>query len=80
MYADPTYDIPFKMLFAQEQNKRFLISFLNGLLGFKGNKEIQDIEYKNVELDVSEYKNEIDKSGIQCFVDVLCTTKCQIRR
>ena len=38
-FADPTFDLTFKMLFGNENHKDILISLLNSLLGFKGDKE-----------------------------------------
>lgn len=68
VYADPTYDVTFKMLFASDDHKDLLISLLNSLLGFSGGEEITDVEIGN---------NELSVSGIDSVVgavDVLCTT------
>jgi len=46
-FADPKNDIAFKKIFADERHKDVLISFLNAILDFKGNKEIVDIEILN---------------------------------
>ena len=40
VFADPTYDITFKMLFGSEQNKELLLSFINSLLSFEGGREV----------------------------------------
>jgi len=73
-FADPTYDVTFKMLFGNENNKDILISLLNNLLGFQGNKEIIDVEINNNELPVTYFFDKKD-SGIPSTVDVLCTIK-----
>ena len=46
-FADPKNDLAFKKIFANEKHKEILISFLNAVLDFKGDKEIQDVELKN---------------------------------
>ena len=46
-YIDPFTDFGFKHIFGTEENKRFLISFLNDLLDIDA--EIIDIEYRNLE-------------------------------
>ena len=45
-FADPTYDTPFKKLFSQETHKDVLVSLLNSLLGFTGNKTIIEASVK----------------------------------
>ena len=69
VFADPTYDLTFKMLFGNDKNKDILISFLNNILGFKGDKEILDVEINSNEL-----LGDSNKS-IQSNVDILCTVK-----
>jgi len=64
-YIDPFTDFGFKWLFGTEENKRFLISFLNDLL---------DIEYKIVDI---EYRN-LEKLGLsiidrKTLFDIYCT-------
>jgi len=73
-FADPTYDVTFKMLFGNEHHKDVLISLLNNLLDFHGNKEIIDVEINNNELPVT-YFFDKKESGIPSTVDVLCTIK-----
>ncbi len=46
-YIDPFTDFGFKWLFGTEENKRFLISFLNDLLDLE--HQIVTIEYRNLE-------------------------------
>jgi predicted transposase/invertase (TIGR01784 family) len=57
------------MLFGNDKNKDILISFLNNILGFKGEKEIFDVEINSNEL-----LGDSDKS-VQSSVDILCTNK-----
>jgi predicted transposase/invertase (TIGR01784 family) len=64
-YIDPFTDFGFKHIFGKEENKRFLISFLNALLDI--DDKIVDIEYRNLEkLGL----NIIDRKAI---FDVYCT-------
>jgi predicted transposase/invertase (TIGR01784 family) len=64
-YIDPFTDFGFKRIFGTEENKRFLISFLNDLLDIEDN--IVDIEYRNLEkLGL----NVVDRKAI---FDVYCT-------
>ena len=69
IFADPTYDITFKMLFANDAHKNILISLLNSLLGFTGDQEIQDVTIQSPELQKE------NASGVKGAVDVLCETK-----
>jgi hypothetical protein len=50
IFADPTYDTTFKMLFGTENNKDILISILNNFLDFKGVKEITDVQIVSSDL------------------------------
>ncbi len=43
VYINPLTDFGFKFLFGQEENKEFLLSFLNAL--FQGTREIVDVEF-----------------------------------
>ena len=64
-YIDPFTDFGFKHIFGTEENKRFLISFLNDLLDIQD--KIIDIEYRNLEkLGL----NIIDRRAI---FDIYCT-------
>lgn len=74
-YADPTLDITFKMLFGNEQSKDILISLLNSLLDFEGNKIITAVELNNKELPVSNVSDKKRESGIVSTIDILCTNK-----
>ena len=65
-YLNPFVDYGFKKLFATEENKDLLISFLNALIG--GENPIIDIIYKNVE-----QIGEINGTRTNYF-DVYCTT------
>ncbi len=46
-FLDPTNDLAFKKIFGNEQKKNILISFLNAVLDFNGDKEIVDVEILN---------------------------------
>lgn len=72
-YADPTLDITFKMLFGQEKHKDILISLLNSLLNFTGEKEIVSIEINNSELAAAGIGRDEISPGIVGAVDILCT-------
>lgn len=69
IFADPTYDATFKMLFGKEATKFLTISFLNSMLGFNGTKEeIKDLTIVNSELIQGDVK------AIESAIDVRCTT------
>ncbi len=68
VFADPTYDVTFKMLFGSEKNKVLLINFLNNILSFKGKDEIKDLNIINSSL-IQE-----DLDAIESAVDVRCKT------
>lgn len=88
-FADPTYDTPFKKLFGQDTHQDVLVSLLNSLLGFTGNKAItaasvktktitQEAELIEKDNTVSLGQNELINQGIgevKSTVDLLCTTK-----
>lgn len=70
VFADPTYDATFKMLFANNQHKDVLISFLNNLLGFTGDSAIESLA-----LDIIDpYLGTEYVSSIQSTIDVRCRT------
>ena len=46
-FADPKNDLAFKKIFGNENKKEILISFLNAVLDFKGNKAIVDLALAN---------------------------------
>jgi predicted transposase/invertase (TIGR01784 family) len=66
IFADPTYDAGFKILFNTKGNEKILKSFLNDLLDFKGDEQIKIIELVNPILPQSTI-NSIDST-----VDVRC--------
>lgn len=66
-YIDPFTDFGFKHIFGNEENKHFLISFLNDLLDIED--KIVDLEYRNLEkLGL----NIVDRRAV---FDVYCTDK-----
>ena len=46
-FADPKNDLAFKKIFGNENKKEILISFLNAILGFEGNKAIKEVKIVN---------------------------------
>ncbi len=64
-YIDPFTDFGFKHIFGTEENKHFLISFLNDLLDI--DDKIIDLEYRNLE---KPGLNIIDRRAV---FDVYCT-------
>lgn len=46
-FADPTNDVAFKKIFGSEGKKIILISFLNAILDFRGEREIEEVEIAN---------------------------------
>jgi len=46
-FADPKNDLAFKKIFGNTQHKKILISFLNAVLDFEGEKTIIDVEMAN---------------------------------
>ena len=74
-FADPTFDLTFKMLFGNEKHKDILISLLNSLLGFEGDEEITEVEINSNEFPVSFVSSDKGESGISSSVDILCTNK-----
>jgi predicted transposase/invertase (TIGR01784 family) len=69
IFADPTYDVTFKMLFGVEENKNLTISFLNSLLGFVDDNEIEDLIIVNPDLGQDSF------TSIKSSIDVRCKTK-----
>ena len=69
IFADPTYDVSFKMLFGCDENKDILISLLNSLLDFEDEKQIVDVTINASDFIVAGI------TDIQGAVDILCTTK-----
>ncbi|MDX2050538.1 MAG: PD-(D/E)XK nuclease family transposase, partial [Rickettsiaceae bacterium] len=52
-YADPTLDVTFKMLFCSNENKDILISLVNSLLEFEGDREVVEVSIESPELRTS---------------------------
>lgn len=77
IFADPTLDVTFKMLFGNDLNKDILISLLNSLLNFTGSREIVEVEINTNELPISFFSSEKGQSGITSSVDILCTNQGQ---
>ena len=46
-FANPTNDIAFKKIFGDENKTEVLISFLNSILDFKGDKQIESVKIAN---------------------------------
>ena len=46
-FVDPKNDLAFKKIFGDETKKEILISLLNAILDFKGNKTIVDVDILN---------------------------------
>lgn len=46
-FADPKNDVAFQKIFGDEHHTEILISFLNAILGFEGQKEIEEIWLMN---------------------------------
>ena len=46
-FADPKNDIAFKRIFGDENHTEVLISFLNSVLDFKGEKKIKEVKIAN---------------------------------
>ena len=74
IFADPTYDLTFKMLFATAANKTILISFLNNLLDFNNSEEIKSLEIinplnfqSNIEVKCKTFSNETVSVEIQRY-------------
>ena len=64
-YIDPFTDFGFKHIFGKEENKKFLISFLNDLLDIED--KIVDIEYRNLE------KMGLSITDRKAIFDIYCT-------
>ena len=65
-FLDPKNDFAFKKIFGSEKNKDILIHFLNDILGFTGNQQIQSVRFLSTiqDPDIALKK--------QSLVDVLC--------
>ena len=69
VFADPTYDATFKMLFGKQANIDITKSFLNTMLGFTGTKE-EIAELKIISSDLIQE----DVNAIESAIDVRCKT------
>lgn len=69
VFADPTYDATFKMLFGKQTNIELTKSFLNTMLNFTGTpNEINDLKIINSDLIQEDVK------AIESAIDVRCKT------
>lgn len=69
VFADPTYDATFKMLFGKQSNIEITKSFLNTMLNFTGT----DNEIKDLKIISSDLIQE-DVKAIESAIDVRCKT------
>ena len=77
-FVNPKNDVAFKKIFGNEQHTEILISFLNAVLGFTGEKEIQEIEllnpYQAPRLDALKYTlldvRAKDRRGVTFIVEM----------
>ena len=68
VFADPTYDVTFKMLFGNEEHKNLLISVINSFLNFKGDDQVKEAHLVSQEIPI-QYAGQI-----KTILDVRCTT------
>lgn len=68
-YLDPKNDIAFKKIFGTEKNKDILIHFLNDILGFSQENQINEIQF------LCPFQTPEIAAKKQSIVDVLCTDK-----
>ena len=68
-FLDPKNDVAFKRVFGSEEHKDILIHFINDILEFKDNDQIESVEY------LSPIQNPEIASKKQSIVDVLCRDK-----
>jgi len=66
-FLDPKNDFAFKKIFGTEKNKDILIHFINDMLGFAGDRKIEQVSFlkPNQDPDIASKK--------QSILDVLCT-------
>jgi len=65
-FLDPTNDVAFRKIFGSEKNKDILIHFINDIMGFKDDNQIQEVTFLSpVQNPEIAYKKE-------SIVDVLC--------
>lgn len=78
VFLDPTSDLMFKRLFANEAKKEIVISFLNSVLGRQGSEIIVDVfitdPHNNQEIDKLKFSvvdaRCTDKAGKQYIVEM----------
>ena len=85
IFADPTYDNTFKILFASQKHLKITLSILNSFLNFTGDREITSVSFpsKNTDLNDSSNAASIVSSALEndtrfavdSTVDLLCITK-----
>lgn len=68
-FLDPKNDIAFRKIFGSEKHKDILIHFINDILEFKGNNQIEDVEF------LSPIQDPEIAAKKQSIVDVLCRDK-----
>ena len=68
VFADPTYDATFKMIFGNEQHKKLLISLINNLLDFKNEQEVKEIHLITTEIPIAY------AGHLKTAIDVRCKT------
>ncbi len=68
-FANPTYDIAFKKLFAHQENEEIIIDLLNTFFDFTGDKEIKKIKILNSENIENNLLSEFKHSGKITKVD-----------
>lgn len=69
IFADPTYDTPFKMLFGTSINKHLTKDLINALFNLKDVACIQDIEFLSQELDPSHPSDKKSTLDVRCRTD-----------
>ena len=68
IFADPTYDVTFKILFGNENHENILISVINSLLDFQGGNQVKKVKLLSLEVPLA-------YSGhIKTILDVRCIT------
>jgi predicted transposase/invertase (TIGR01784 family) len=68
-FLAPKNDVAFKKVFGSEKHKDILIHFINDILEFKGNEQIEEVEF------LSPIQDAEIASKKQSIVDVLCKDK-----
>jgi len=68
VFADPTYDVTFKMLFGNEEHINLLISIINSFLNFKGEDQVKEATLLSQEIPIT-YAGQI-----KTILDIRCIT------